>query len=1287
MDTTKQNNRDGARPVESRQASRVPGPKPRKGPPLATGGHLASTWVAGRRRSRGNATGQPNIIEMERKFNILQWNAEGIMRKKGPLAERLHQEKVDVACIQETHMNPNHRLSVRGYETYKMPREGHKGGILILVKNNLAATPFELDTAQEAEIQGVKVSLDNTTLSIFNYYCPQDKDLSLQTMDIPTEKCLVVGDFNSHSTCWGYEGTDRRGDEVEDWQIENNLLLLNDAEDPPTYFSRRWLTTSTPDLAFASEDISRNTERKVLNQLGGSDHKPVLLTISLHSRPAKAKTFPRWNYKKANWDKFTSLADEYCKSTKVDDYNINRAREKYTQAVLQAATESIPRGARKNYKPYWTEELQDLEDQVSKARTNVENNPTVENNITFKACTARYKKTYIQAARESWREKTEKLNMDKDGRKLWKLTKALNDEDSRTGHVVVEKGQDSLSGRKAANCLMDNFEQVSNLTVPEEKKRAIREDLHKEQNEEVNPEHMNKPFTLKELDAELNTLKEKKSPGPDRITNEMLTHLGPKAKKKLLELYNNSWTTGHIPQLWKDADMIPIHKKGKDKKKAESYRPISLTSCMGKLLERMINTRLSWHLEKENFFAAEQAGFRHHRSTEDQVTYIAQKIEDGFQDKQHTLTVWIDLEKAYDRVWKDGLRLKLKRCGVHGHMYRWISQYLINRKARVHINGEFSRKKTLREGVPQGGVLSPTLFLIFINDIIKDLPSRVQGAIYADDLVIWCSEEQLTTARSRIQRALETLEKWLETWLVKINTNKTTYTVFSLSPKEQRISLTINKQTLRPEENPTYLGITFDKRLTWKQQTEKAEARGKVRLAIMKKLAGTTWGADATTLKRLYTGRVRPVLEYGITAWGNASKANFNKVSKVQNQATRIITGAMRTTQIIELENATGLHSIEDRKETKVLVQAGKYRRLQDHPMKRRMNQPTKGRLKRGSFIHESKDLERQNNYIGEQTLTDIPKCHEFPTWKEDKCPTIQHTIPGIRTKDSQGEQERKSLTLEYLQNIYPKEEWARVYTDGSAENAVRNGGAGVYIQYPDGNEEKIHHATGLHSTNYRAEVEALKTGVDAIKSHSDGPDKVVFLTDSLSALQGMQTGKDHDLRNLAHSINELCLDRTVHMQWIPSHCGINGNEVADRLAKEGSEQEQTDRSTNFREYKSIVKAKQNDKWLQNHPRHNRNDPYHKLTRREQVTIFRLRTGHNRLNHHMYNKLRIGTTEQCPCGSGKQTTEHILQKCHLYNAPRGLFWPNQTILEKKLYGSLEDLQKTVAFIDETGVSI
>ena len=325
----------------------------------------------------------------------------------------------------------------------------------------------------------------------------------------------------------------------------------------------------------------------------------------------------------------------------------------------------------------------------------MECSPTLNNNIALKASTARHRKAFNKAARTSWKQKTESLNLDKDGQKLWKLTKAMNDEDTKQVPIVIERGQEMVTGRRAANCFIDTYEEVSSIQVPDERKREIHKEIKEHQVQPNPPDYMNIPFNDRELEDALKALKDKKSPGPDKITNEMLKNMGPKAKSKLIGLYNNSWKEGIVPQKWREAVMVPIYKKGKERSKTTSYRPISLTSCVGKLMERLINSRLVWHLEKRNILIPEQAGFRHHRSTEDQVAYIAQRIEDGFQDKHHTLAVWIDLEKAFDKVWKDGLRLKLHKSGISGCMYEWISQYLNNRTARAQVNGAHSRQKTL----------------------------------------------------------------------------------------------------------------------------------------------------------------------------------------------------------------------------------------------------------------------------------------------------------------------------------------------------------------------------------------------------------------------------------------------------------------------------------------------------------------------------------------------------------------------------------------------------------------
>ena len=229
--------------------------------------------------------------------------------------------------------------------------------------------------------------------------------------------------------------------------------------------------------------------------------------------------------------------------------------------------------------------------------------------------------------------------------------------------------------------------------------------------------------------------------------------------------------------------MIPILKKGMGPKKANSYRPVSLTSCVVKSMERIVNESLKWYLETEDLLAPEQAGSRQFRSTENQATCLSQEIEDAFQEKKLVLVSWIDLQKAFDKVWMAELLVKLLSNGITSYMFNWIKSYLYNRRARVSVDRSRSKKILLRHGAPQGGVLSPTLFLLFINDLVSELPKGVKSILYADDLVIWCKKDYATTATYRMQLAADKLNSWTEKWCVAVNKDKSSTILFTLSPK------------------------------------------------------------------------------------------------------------------------------------------------------------------------------------------------------------------------------------------------------------------------------------------------------------------------------------------------------------------------------------------------------------------------------------------------------------------------------------------------------------------------
>ena len=262
------------------------------------------------------------------------------------------------------------------------------------------------------------------------------------------------------------------------------------------------------------------------------------------------------------------------------------------------------------------------------------------------------------------------------------------------------------------------------------------------------------------------------------------------------------------------------------------------------------------------------------------------------------------------------------------------------------------------------------------------------------------------------------------------------------------------------------------------------------------------------------------------------------------------------------------------------------------------------------------------------------------------------------------------------IEEKFPQEAWIHAYTDGSAAKAVADGGAGIHVHFPEGETTAVSFATGKNSTNYRAETEALMRAASLIQKCDCDCEQVVFLTDALSVLQALQNSK---LPSLASALYEVAKSRRVALQWIPAHCGVPGNERADRLAKDGASGEQPNNSTTFTEKKNIIRTLRA-------PTTSRDD-YHLLSREQQSVLVRLRTGHNRLNSHMHRKLKLVPSPSCPCGQGDQTAEHVLQTCPLFNQAREEVWPADTPLPTKLYGCLEELEKTTAYIARTGLTV
>ena len=232
-----------------------------------------------------------------------------------------------------------------------------------------------------------------------------------------------------------------------------------------------------------------------------------------------------------------------------------------------------------------------------------------------------------------------------------------------------------------------------------------------------NGEDYNEHFSISELKTALSKAHDTAT-GPDDIHYQLLKHLPEPCLEILLHVFNHIWETGDFPSCWHNATIVPIPKPGKDHTDPSNYRPIALTSCVCKTMERMINDRLVWYLETNKLLTDIQCGFRKQRSTTDHLVRLESFIRDAFINKQHAVSIFFDLEKAYDTTWKHGILKDLFDFGLRGRMPHFISNFLHDRQFKVRVGSTLSGFFDQEMGVPQGSILSVTLFSIKINSLI-----------------------------------------------------------------------------------------------------------------------------------------------------------------------------------------------------------------------------------------------------------------------------------------------------------------------------------------------------------------------------------------------------------------------------------------------------------------------------------------------------------------------------------------------------------------------------------------
>ncbi|GFV49983.1 probable RNA-directed DNA polymerase from transposon X-element [Trichonephila clavipes] len=364
--------------------------------------------------------------------------------------------------------------------------------------------------------------------------------------------------------------------------------------------------------------------------------------------------------------------------------------------------------------------------------------PTTDNLIAFKRAKALARRIRRQCQRESWIQYVSSITSSTTSQQLWRKVKAANGL-YRDFNIPILETSTALysSPLDVANLIGKTFASVSSSDSYSPAFQATKNRLERTP---INfrcrqPLPYNCDFDMFELKRALSSA-HNTSPGPDGISYVLLRHLSVDSLVSLLYLFNRIWREQVYPTQWQEAIVIPILKPGKDPENPLSYRPIALTSCLCKTLERMVNARLVYQLEKNKCIPLFQSGFRKGRSTLDNIIQLESKIRNAFVRRNHLVSIFFDIEKAYDRTWRYGILRTLFNFGFRGNLPTFIKKFLNLRTFRVRLGGTLSAPFTQAEGVPQGSILSVTLFICHISSILSILSPSIQASLYVDDLQI-----------------------------------------------------------------------------------------------------------------------------------------------------------------------------------------------------------------------------------------------------------------------------------------------------------------------------------------------------------------------------------------------------------------------------------------------------------------------------------------------------------------------------------------------------------------------
>lgn len=1171
-------------------------------------------------------------------INFTQINLHKCKEACDLLIRRLTVKRPQIALIQEPYAHKNkltHLISDQ-FSIFRGVQDANPRACIITPSEmNASLIPQLSDKDQVAVLLKLGPNSPLQTLIIASVYLPYDSNdpppgelfgklvSYCGRMNTPL---LIGSDANSQCTVWGSTKTNKRGSSLLEYLVNTDLKILNIGNEPTFInISRREVidvTLCSPSLRLLVKGW------RVSNEESLSDHRYLTFTLSGH---ITAKPTFR-DCRRTDWGMFSDiLTHSPAFSDNLDtreslDIEVNTL----TKTLTQAFEESCPPRTSKPRPttPWWNQELSRLRRTARCLLRQALWLKTAESWDNYRTAQREYKMSTRAAKIKGWEKFCNEIEGISASAKMHKIL--AKDPSLKPGLILKEDGEYTKDEQGTLQRLME-------VHFP----GSIAQEHSPDGAHGLGPVH-NPPSDVEtdeivNIDMvrwAINSFEPFKSAGPDDIIPVLLQKAPDNILNGICHIFRASLKLAHTPKLWKLSKVVFIPKPGRnDYHSAKAFRPICLTSVLLKTLERLVDRYIRDKCLKIIDLSPDQHAFRKTRSTDSALHALISDIEKALLDKEDSLSVFLDIEGAFDNTTVAAICTAARAKGVSSVAIAWIRDSLTGRKLTAALNGA-SRTVITSRGCPQGSVLAPLLWLLVVDMLLSRLRSSgIKCHGYADDIVITVQGKFRGIICDIMQRALISVEAWCIDNQLSVNPTKTNMLLHTRSrDKTLPRGIRLFGEHLCLTSEAKHLGVIIDEKLNWAANLEHRINKATNTFWLLRRAIGDTWGLCPKVVKWFYDAIIVPAFSHGCLVWNHRVNAfTRQKLSSLQRLATVAITGAMRTTPSRALEALLYLPPLEKRLETLALKAA------------LRLNL---------AGLWKTNTAYRAKGHASVFNMAPVGKGPKPCDWMPPEPNFVRNFLTQIHSREEWQSSDHRPIALD-----------ARFwFTDGSKDD--NSSGAGIFRAEP---RVELSFPLGSEASVFQTEVLAiLRCAEEAAIETSPS---VTICSDSQAALKALNSRIVHSrvVWECIEMLNSLAETRFVQLIWVPGHSNIEGNEKADELARLGSNSpfvgplpivpvplsglysEIQAKETEAVEYSwASAPGCETTKKLLPKPKLAITDQLIRLKKTDLSLLVSLLTGHNKLNAHLH-KIGVKSEPDCDkCGHTNETSIHFLCECPKY---------------------------------------